>query len=171
MRLCIASQIRINDFQTIHGKAYSESEKISELVDYLCLLSYNDLNEFHSTKITILGLYFKKDTDDVRESPFIFLIQKLLELGVDLHIHNPVARLPSNLDKIVNFHSTLEECTLDTDAAVLMTDWKDYETLGIGNLPKNARGKVLIDDRRLFTQSEISEGVVYHALGPSHNSY
>jgi len=83
--------------------------------------------ELHGKQITVLGISFKKDTDDIRHSPSIKIIHQLLELGANVKTNDPSA-LP-NLKKIFDdklvYCTDIAKCLKDTDLCVKLTDWDE----------------------------------------------
>jgi UDPglucose 6-dehydrogenase len=99
-------------------------------------------------RITILGLAFKPDTDDVRESPAVPIVQRLLAAGATVRAHDPVVRsLPDALAGTgVEVESDLESALAGADAAVLVTLWRQYERLP--ELVARLGGRILVVDGR-----------------------
>jgi len=92
--------------------------------------------------IGVLGLAFKPDTDDIRESRAAPVISMLLEEGATVKAFDPVAmdNFRKQYPEITYASSTQE--ILDTDAILIVTEWKEFESL-------DYRGKVVIDGRRI----------------------
>jgi UDPglucose 6-dehydrogenase len=92
--------------------------------------------------IGILGLAFKPDTDDIRESRAIPIIKELLKNGAHIKAYDPQA-----MNNFKALYPTIEYCTkatdvLSADAILITTRWKEFTTL-------NYQGKIVIDGRRL----------------------
>jgi len=107
--------------------------------------------------IGVLGLAFKPDSDDVRESRAIPIIKLLLEQGATVIAFDPVATenfRPHFPD--IYYAKTAEE-VLDTDAILIVTEWKEFENLDF-------RGKVIVDGRRIGKarkEANVYEGVCW----------
>jgi UDPglucose 6-dehydrogenase len=108
-------------------------------------------------KVSVLGLAFKPDTDDVRESPAIPIIRDLLARDVIVSAYDPVATesakrvLPA--DRIL-FVDTLESALTGIDATVIVTGWDDFRRVpevlaGMEVQPLVVDGRRLLDKRRL----------------------
>ena len=82
-------------------------------------------------RVTVLGLAFKPDTDDVRESPAVPIVERLVAGGALVRVHDPVVRtLPAEIDAdAVELEPDLESALAGADAAVLVTRWREYEDL------------------------------------------
>lgn len=105
--------------------------------------------------IGILGLAFKPDTDDIRESRAVPLIKMLLEEGAIVKAYDPVA-MKNFKEQIpdLNYASSATEI-LDSDAVLIVTEWKEFESL-------DYRGKLVIDGRRL--EKARREAAVYEGV-------
>ncbi|TXT54857.1 MAG: UDP-glucose 6-dehydrogenase [Candidatus Thorarchaeota archaeon] len=128
------------------------------------------LSELKGKKISILGMAFKADTDDIRDSPSIPLIQRLASYGGDIHVHDPVVNfkiVPNEIAQLFSVCDSIEDCTRDSYLAFLMTDWKEYRSIGLVKITENMREKYLVDGRRVFVNTEIPKNITYRAIGSS----
>jgi UDPglucose 6-dehydrogenase len=115
--------------------------------------------------ILILGLAFKPDTDDIRESPSIKLIKKLLKNNKNMiEVYDPVAL--NNTKKIfkskLTYSNNLRKSVLNKDVIVVMTKWKILKNLN-NILPKNSKS-LIIDPRRFLNSKKFKK---YLAFGIS----
>ncbi len=81
-------------------------------------------------KIAVLGLAFKKDTDDVRESPSIILIDELKKKGAEVFAYD--AKAAENMKKVhsgIHYSKTKEEAIEKSDAIAIMTDWDEFSEI------------------------------------------
>jgi UDPglucose 6-dehydrogenase len=107
--------------------------------------------------IGLLGLAFKPDTDDIRESRSILVARRLLEAGANVKANDPMAM--ENFQKRypeMNIDFVSKEEVLKADAVLIMTEWQEYENL-------NYRGKIIIDGRGIEKAKEagIYEGICW----------
>jgi UDPglucose 6-dehydrogenase len=116
--------------------------------------------------ISILGLSFKKDTDDIRESVSITLVNNLLKKNFKINVHDPMAI--ENFEKIyknkINYYEKISECIKDSDCCIILTDWKEYTELKPRIFSKNMRTKNIIDARRVLDPRKFNE-LNYRAIG------
>ena len=113
-------------------------------------------------RVTVLGLAFKPDTDDVRESPAIPVVEFLLEEGAEVTVHDPVASAAASRlwPQRVRASDDLGSAVGDADAVVLITRWDEYrrlaEILDVMDTPP-----VVVDGRRMLepTDFERYEGI------------
>jgi UDPglucose 6-dehydrogenase/GDP-mannose 6-dehydrogenase len=115
-------------------------------------------------RVAVLGLAFKPDTDDVRESPAIPIIRHLLAEGATILAYDPVAipearKIPDVQD--VQFQNSLSEAVKDAEAIVLVTRWKEFEKLP-GMLRGAKTQPVVVDGRRMLDKNSI---VKYGGIG------
>ena len=102
-------------------------------------------------RVALLGLAFKEDTDDMRESPAIPIARMLVGRGAQLIAYDPIARDAARavLPAGIRYAGTLDQAVTDVDALLLITRWADF-----GRLPellaKRADAPLLIDGRRMI---------------------
>ena len=96
------------------------------------------LNGVAQPKVTVLGVTYKPDVDDVRESPVLKLVQMLRDEGVEVAIHDPFAK---------GYDSELLEAAQDVDLLLLGVHHKQYKDLPADRLAQVMRRKILLDTR------------------------
>ena len=117
-------------------------------------------------KIAVLGLAFKPETDDVRESRSEIVISELIEKGANVVAHDPEG-MP-NFKKLIDVKMTPtpELATEKADCVVIMTEWDIYKILDLESLLKRMNGNVLIDGRRTLNAKEADKvGFDYKTIG------
>tara|TARA_B100000029_G_C17497217_1_gene931388 strand:+ start:147 stop:1451 length:1305 start_codon:yes stop_codon:yes gene_type:complete len=117
-------------------------------------------------KITVLGLAFKPDTDDIRESRSEIVIKKLVDEGAIVTGHDPEAM--TNFREIVDIEmaATSIEAIDEADCVILMTEWQEYINLDYKLIKEKMSGNVVIDGRRAFDYRQMEEeGFDYKAIG------
>jgi len=121
-------------------------------------------------RLAALGLAFKGDTDDVRESPAIDVIRKLLEHGTTITAYDPAAMerakavLPPS-DKL-RYADSVYEAAKDADAVLILTDWKEFAQLDLVRLNQAVRFPIVIDGRNLYKPHQMHEhGFTYVSVG------
>ena len=138
--LILDSVIKVNDFQPKAILKYLE-ESIGSL---------------NNKNILVLGLAFKPDTDDVRESVSIKIINHLFNKKCNITAHDPVSI--NNAKKRINFFvkyvKDWKKELVKNDIIIIATNWSDYKDLKY--LDKNLKGKILFDTRSLFKKGEFN---------------
>ncbi len=118
----------------------------------------------------IWGLSFKPNTDDMRESPTLVLMDLLWQAGATVKAHDPEAmretkRICGERDDLV-LCDTPEEAAKDTDGLVLMTEWKVFWRPDFDKLKSMMKGNTIFDARNIYNQAEVEEaGFDYYAIG------
>ena len=122
------------------------------------------IGSLRGRKIAVLGLAFKENTDDVRESQAIKLVKALKEKGAIVKAYDPVAL--DNALKIVEFipARSLEECIKDSDLVIIATGWSEFREKINEELLLRGGVKALIDARRTLDPKAFSK-VKFKAIG------
>jgi len=117
--------------------------------------------------VAILGLAFKPNTDDVRGSPALGIAQRLLEEGVSVRVHDPLAF--DNASRVVpdiECHSDPYSALDGADALLLATEWEEYIALDWALVRETMRGKMVLDGRNALDGVLLSElGFRYWSFG------
>ncbi len=134
-------------------------------------------------RLAILGVAFKANTDDIRESSAMVIIQGLQELGAKLTVYDPAAMGKATLELSgVEWASSVQEAIKEAEAVVIITEWSEFKNIKFNSL-NNDKGKgynkgnndltnnlkkkpVIIDLRNLYDLEEMqAQGVTYHSIG------
>ena len=118
-------------------------------------------------RIAVLGLTFKADTDDMRESPSIPMIELLQRSGAEVRAYDPqgIEQARAVLTG-VEFYLDPYECARGADAVVFMTDWETLKHLDLGRLASIMRTPVMVDLRRLYNAEEAArQGFAVETIG------
>ncbi len=119
-------------------------------------------------QIAIWGLAFKSDTDDMREAPSVDIIRSLVSAGAIVKAYDPqgMANARKILGDAIVWTGGLDECTRDTDAVALVTDWPEFITQDWKHIASLMRGKHIFDGRNCLASGKVTEaGLYYHAVG------
>jgi UDPglucose 6-dehydrogenase/GDP-mannose 6-dehydrogenase len=111
-------------------------------------------------RILVLGLAFKPDTDDLRESASLRIIHRLVDLGSIVTAHDPIAIEGARKQLAglpVEFAEDWESLLDQADAVVVATRWNDYSILKNPDYARKLVGKVLVDARRMFQPSDFKD--------------
>ena len=133
-------------------------------IDNILRLAEQNIGKINGKKITILGIAFKPETDDIRDSVSIGLTKRLLKLGAKITIHDPKAL--ENARKIfrdnVKYVKSIPSALKDCQCAIIMTQWKDYESIDNKTIKRMAK-KLIIDSRRILSTKNLD--AEYYAIG------
>lgn len=122
------------------------------------------LGRLKGHKITILGLAFKPDTDDIRESVSLKLIELLLGEGAKIIVHDPKAieNTKSVFENKIEYTDSISEALRGSECTVIMTSWKEYTSISEKEL-KLMKKRFIVDTRRLLLGKKLN--ITYHAIG------
>jgi UDPglucose 6-dehydrogenase len=123
--------------------------------------------ELRGKIIGILGLTFKPDTDDIRESPALSIVQALLDKGAVLKAYDPEGMDAARLAMPeLSYCDGVETVASGADALVIITEWKEFRDLDLGRLGGLMKQPVLVDLRNVFVPAEVrGQGFVYESVG------
>jgi UDPglucose 6-dehydrogenase len=121
-------------------------------------------------RLATLGLAYKGETDDVRESPAIDIIRKLLSAGALVTAYDPAAmqRAREVLAPAENMRyvDSLYEAAKDADAVLILTDWKEFGKIDLERLSQTLRFPIVIDGRNLYDPQVMQDhGFTYVSVG------
>jgi UDPglucose 6-dehydrogenase len=121
-------------------------------------------------RIGVLGLAFKGETDDIRESPAIDLIEMLLAEGCSISAYDPAAIKRAQVDlpagPNVRYAADSYAAAHDADALLILTDWPEFATLDLHRLNKMLRYPIIIDGRNLYDPDiMVKHGFTYLSIG------
>jgi UDPglucose 6-dehydrogenase len=119
-------------------------------------------------KIAILGLAFKPETDDMRESPSIELITELTKKGAVITAYDPAAMVEAkpHLPASITYAENAASCLTGADCAVLVTEWNEFRALTPLSFTELMAGNVLVDLRNVYDPSAIrAANIHYSSIG------
>ncbi len=117
--------------------------------------------------VCILGVAFKPNTDDVRESPTLAIIPILQEAGVIVRAHDPegMDQAKPQLDKVI-WCSDAYDAAEGADALALVTEWNEYRALDMNRLHDAMNGDVVVDMRNVYQPDDMrAKGFDYSSIG------
>ena len=120
------------------------------------------------TVVAVLGLAFKAETDDIRESPSIAIVERLLEAGARVQVHDPKAM--DNFRELfgdrVEYLDGEFEAIAGAHATVILTEWNEYRNLDLERARKLMAGNIILDTRNVLEPDRArSVGFIYSGVG------
>ena len=118
----------------------------------------NDLldNDLKGKIIAVLGLAFKQETDDVRESPAIEIITGIHDKGGIIKAYDPIANdSMKEIFPALDYKSSWYEAVEGSNAAVIMTEWNEFRSMDLEKLKNLMSQPVVLDTRNILNVSEL----------------
>ena len=116
----------------------------------------------------VLGLTFKPETDDIRESPALKILPQLVQGGANIVAHDPKGLEAAKhlLPQEMTYCSDLDNVFQAADAIVILTEWNVYRALNFEKIISQMRGRVLIDLRNIYERDAVEKaGFHYYCVG------
>lgn len=117
--------------------------------------------------VAILGLAFKPDTDDMRESPAIDIIQGLQAVGASIRAYDPEAmREAKHILKDIEFCKDAYHCAEGADVLCVVTEWDKFKALDFEHLKTLLKANIFVDLRNVYVPEDVrSYGFDYVSIG------
>jgi UDP-N-acetyl-D-glucosamine dehydrogenase len=118
----------------------------------------------HEAKVVIMGLAYKKNIDDTRESPAIDIIEELVNLGAEVRVYDPYVK--SIRTKVGVFYSekVIEDAFKDSDCAIFVVDHDVFKEISAEQLRELMKSPVIIDCKNVFISIDNRE-IIYFGIG------
>jgi UDPglucose 6-dehydrogenase len=148
--------------QAVQAANYAQQDRFAQrVIDYFG-------SKAGQTRLGVWGLAFKARTDDVRESPAIRCIEKLLEAGIRITAYDPEAmpaaleRLDGRIDTADDAYKALE----GADGLVILTDWQEFRAPDFELILSKLNRPVIFDGRNLYNSKYVQmQGLEYYSIG------
>ncbi len=121
-------------------------------------------------RLGVLGLAFKGETDDIRESPAIDLIEMLIGEGCTICAYDPAGIERSKVEMpesaVLKYAEDAYAAAENADAVLILTDWSEFAALDLSRLKTALRYPILLDGRNLYDPEDVaSKGLTYVSVG------
>lgn len=129
------------------------------------------LGELKNKVVAILGLSFKPNTSDVRESPALTIVPLLIQKGAKVRVYDPIAM--EEFRKAIGalsleYAQSPEEAVKNADAMVILTEWNEFRFLDLSKIKKLMKNPLLIDMRNIYEPEIVKKlGFSYSGIGRS----
>ena len=144
--------------------SYNQERKLSMAQRVISRLKTGIKNK----KVSILGLAFKPETDDMRDSPALEIISELYSKGADIIAYDPAAMIEAKSffqDKVV-FAEDSENCIRGADVCVIITEWNEFRAISASKFSDLMNGNVVVDLRNIYSPDEMrGAGLNYSSIG------
>jgi UDPglucose 6-dehydrogenase len=118
--------------------------------------------------ITVWGLSFKPQTDDMREAPSLVIINKLLDAGVTVKAYDPVAMKEAkhNFGDRIQYFEDQYEALIDSDGLAMVTEWPEFKYPKFQIMKKLMINPAIFDGRNIYDRNELTRyGFTYYCIG------
>ncbi len=118
--------------------------------------------------IAVWGLAFKAETDDVRASPALVLIEALLAAGATVRAHDPAARETArrHLGDRVSYADHAFDALTGADGLAIVTEWLEYRNPDFPRMKQLMRRPLIVDGRNLYDPARLAKlGFTYDSIG------
>jgi len=117
--------------------------------------------------VSVLGLSYKPDTDDMREAPAIYIIRELIEQGANVKAFDPQAmEVAKTLLPDIEYCLSAYEAAKGCDALLILTEWGEFKNLDLTMIKQLLKQPIIIDGRNIFDPKVMQEyGFIYAAIG------
>jgi UDP-glucose 6-dehydrogenase len=139
-------------------------ERAGRVVDLLT----NHIGVLHGKRIAVLGLAFKPETDDVRESPGVRIAKLLLLRGADVVLHDPLVRIDAVRDELgagITQANDVTAAATGADAIVIATGWDAYHRLDWTDIAPRMRSPIIFDGRQVVSANHLRDGTTLLVTG------
>jgi len=160
--------VRIGEKHGCDLSLLKEVERINkERIDVIFRKLQDHLWIIRGKTVTVLGLSFKPNTDDIRFAPSIELIQRLVRDEARVKVYDPKAMPKAqNLLEGVEFCNDPYEALESADGAVLITEWEEFRQLDLHRVKQLMRRPLMVDGRNIFNRGTMeSLGIEYDGMG------
>lgn len=156
-----------------HNHVLNVLEAVDSANDRQKLIPFNKIaarlgGNLEGKTIAVWGLAFKAETDDIRESSAIYVVNALLEAGAVVRAHDPIA-VP-NFSRLVTDQPTFFdddplEALDGADALLIVTGWNAYAEADPAEVAGRLKGDIVIDGRNLWVDKPLPEALQYEGIG------
>ena len=124
--------------------------------------------DLNGVKVALWGLAFKPETDDIREAPSLYMIDKLVAAGAEIVAFDPEAmnNVRGRIGDRIQFADRAMEAIVGADCLLICTEWAAFRTPDFEVMETVMNGKVIFDGRNLYETSKLAKlGWTYRSVG------
>ena len=134
--------------------------------DLLLKRLFSIIKKFNNKNVSFLGVTFKANTDDMRDSSSLKLIPYLSKKGAKIKYYDPTgSKKEFNNLKNVEYANSIQNCISGSDLIIIHTEWNDFKSINFRKLSKNKK-LIIYDMRNIFSPTKIEKlGIKYFGIG------
>ena len=134
--------------------------------DLLLKRLHSIIKKFNNKNVSFLGVTFKANTDDMRDSSSLKIIPYLSKKGAKIKYYDPTgSKKEFNNLKNVEYANSIQNCISSSDIIIIHTEWNDFKSINFRKLSKNKK-LIIYDMRNIFSPTKIEKlGIKYFGIG------
>ena len=149
------------DFALLRGVVAANEEQLHRVADKIVAAAGGDVE---GTRVGILGLTFKAGTDDLRESPSMHIVERLVARGVTVRAYDPTVTRPV-MDGVEVTDDAYAACE-NADVVAVLTEWDEFKRLDLDKVAGSMRGAAVVDARNVLDPGAVARrGLTYTGIG------
>ena len=156
------------ELKVVKAAADANEVQIDVIIKKLEQLTGNSLND---ERVAVLGLAFKANTDDIRESRAVVMVDYLLSREAEVAVYDPAAM--SNMKQLypdLDYAESVESAVKGASAVLVMTDWNEFRGMDLAHIGELMDKKVIVDAKNLLSREELAEnGFAFEGVGRPYN--
>ena len=156
------------ELKVVKAAADANEVQIDVIIKKLEQLTSNSLND---ERVAVLGLAFKANTDDIRESRAVVMVDYLLSREAEVAVYDPAAM--SNMKQLypdLDYAESVESAVRGASAVLVMTDWNEFRGMDLAHIGELMEKKVIVDAKNLLSREQLAEnGFAFEGVGRPYN--
>ena len=152
------------ELKVVKAAADANEAQIDVIIKKLEQLTRNSLND---ERVAVLGLAFKANTDDIRESRAVVMVDYLLSREAEVAVYDPAAM--SNMKQLypdLDYAQSVESAVRGASAVLVMTDWNEFRGMDLAHIGELVDKKVIVDAKNLLSREQLAEnGFAFEGVG------
>lgn len=171
---CFPKDVKaLNQMASAHGYDFHILQSVMAVNDRQRVILVDKILAHFSGNVygkhfALWGLSFKPNTDDIREAPALYLIEKLLAAGATIRAFDPEAmpNVRKQIGDAISYAENQYDALPDADALIIVTEWSVFRTPDLELIKSKMRAPIVFDGRNVFDLDEMqSGGFVYYSIG------
>jgi UDPglucose 6-dehydrogenase len=161
--LAIASEKGI-DLGIVHAAAEANERQKAHMIEKI----RDGMGDIRGKTIAVLGLSFKPNTNDMREAPAAYLIEKLLSEKAAIRAFDPAAMddAKETFGRKIKYAKDPYDCVKGADAVVIVTEWNEFRNLDLAKIAKLLKSPFFFDLRNIYHSEKVKKaGLKYFCVG------
>jgi UDPglucose 6-dehydrogenase len=125
-------------------------------------------NDLKGKRFALWGLAFKPNTDDTREAPALYVIERLLAEGASVSAFDPegMKNVKKQIGEVIDYAENQYDALQNADALIIATEWNEFRTPDFGKIASMLKNKAIFDGRNLFDLTALEDlGFHYESVG------